>query len=87
MTGAGIVVDGRRLPAPYTISVIGPPATMRTALMIPGGVADAVARDGGNVIVTSRTVRGRRRAAPRRELEYASPYGELTDLESKKAVR
>ena len=34
-----------------TITVIGPAATMRTALTIPGGVADAVARDGGNVIV------------------------------------
>lgn len=46
-----IVVDGVTLTAPYAITVIGPAATMRTALTIPGGVADAVARDGGNVVV------------------------------------
>ena len=49
--GGGLVVDGRTLPAPYAIDVIGPAQTMRTALTIPGGVNDAVARDGGNVQV------------------------------------
>jgi uncharacterized protein YlxW (UPF0749 family) len=49
--GGGLIVDGRTLPAPYTIDVIGPAQTMRTALTIPGGVNDAVARDGGNVQV------------------------------------
>jgi uncharacterized protein YlxW (UPF0749 family) len=46
-----LVVDGTALIAPYTITVIGPAATMRTALTIPGGVSDAVARDGGTVMV------------------------------------
>ncbi|WP_089154368.1 DUF881 domain-containing protein [Micromonospora sp. NBS 11-29] len=45
----GLVVDGRRLSAPYTILVIGDPATMRTALNIPGGVVSAVGDAGGNV--------------------------------------
>ena len=49
------VVDGRRLTGPYTITVIGDPKTMRTALNIPGGVVASVSGDGGNV--TSRSVR------------------------------
>src|SRR5690606_38131645 len=42
---AGLVIDGQALTSPYTITVIGPAATMKTALTIPVGVADAVARD------------------------------------------
>jgi uncharacterized protein YlxW (UPF0749 family) len=50
--GAGVLlVDGTGLTAPYVLTVIGPAATMRTALTIPGGVSDAVARDGGTVMV------------------------------------
>ncbi|SCF12491.1 Uncharacterized conserved protein YlxW, UPF0749 family [Micromonospora viridifaciens] len=52
--GGGLVVDGRRLAAPYTVLVIGDPATMRTALNIPGGVVASVADDGGTVIVEDR---------------------------------
>jgi len=52
--GGGLVVDGRRLNGPYTILVIGDPATMRTALNIPGGVVASVADAGGNVIVEDR---------------------------------
>jgi uncharacterized protein YlxW (UPF0749 family) len=51
---AGIVVSGRTLTAPYMITVIGDPKTMRTALNIPGGVVASVAGDGGNVIVQER---------------------------------
>jgi uncharacterized protein YlxW (UPF0749 family) len=47
-----LVVDGYELIAPYTLTVIGPGQTMRTALTIPGGVADAVGRDDGTVIVS-----------------------------------
>lgn len=52
----GITVGGRRLTGPYTITVIGDPKTMRTALNIPGGVVASVGRDGGNVIVQEREV-------------------------------
>lgn len=45
----GIVVDGHRLRGPYTISVIGEPQTMQTALNIPGGVVESVGNDGGTV--------------------------------------
>ncbi len=48
---SGLVVDGQTLPAPYTLTIIGPAATMKTALMIPGGVADSVVRDGGTLLV------------------------------------
>ncbi|MFI7078593.1 DUF881 domain-containing protein [Micromonospora sp. NPDC049903] len=51
-----LIVDGRRLTGPFTITVIGDPSTMRTALNIPGGVVAVVARDGGNVIVEDREV-------------------------------
>ncbi|MFE9692296.1 DUF881 domain-containing protein [Micromonospora sp. NPDC005806] len=47
--GGGLVVDGRRLRGPFTITVIGDPATMRTALNIPGGVVASVRDAGGNV--------------------------------------
>ncbi|MFE9957524.1 DUF881 domain-containing protein [Micromonospora sp. NPDC005299] len=47
--GGGLVVDGRRLNGPYTILVIGDPATLRTALNIPGGVVASVEEAGGNV--------------------------------------
>lgn len=49
-----LVVDGRRLRGPYTITVIGDPATMRTALNIPGGVVAAVQDAGGNVTAVDR---------------------------------
>ncbi|MEH1169548.1 DUF881 domain-containing protein [Micromonospora sp. CPCC 205539] len=52
----GLVVEGRRLVGPFTITVIGDPATMRTALNIPGGVVASVQGDGGNVTVEEREV-------------------------------
>ena len=60
----GLVVDGQTLPAPYTLTVIGPAATMQTALMIPGGVADSVARDGGTLQVDQAPYRAGGCAAP-----------------------
>jgi uncharacterized protein YlxW (UPF0749 family) len=52
----GITVDGKRLAAPYTISVIGEPRTMETALKIPGGVVESVGNDNGTVIVQEHDV-------------------------------
>ncbi|MFD6564075.1 DUF881 domain-containing protein [Micromonospora profundi] len=51
-----LVVEGRRLAPPFTITVIGDPATMRTALNIPGGVVASVRGDGGNVTFGEREV-------------------------------
>lgn len=47
----GLLVEGQQLTAPYRITVIGDPQTMRTALNIPGGVVESVSQDGGTVIV------------------------------------
>jgi uncharacterized protein YlxW (UPF0749 family) len=71
--GTGITVDGTALSGTYTITVIGPADTMRTALTIPGGVADSVARDGGNLSVDQPdqvTVSALHAATP---LQYAKP--------------
>jgi uncharacterized protein YlxW (UPF0749 family) len=54
--GDRINVAGSRLAGPYTITVIGDPTTMSTALNIPGGVVASVDGDGGNVIVRDREV-------------------------------
>lgn len=48
----GIVVDGRLLTAPYTLDVIGNPATLSAALSFPGGFKDEVAVDDGTTTVT-----------------------------------
>lgn len=51
-----VVADGRQLTGPFTIMVIGDPATMRTALNIPGGVVASVRDAGGNVTSEDREV-------------------------------
>lgn len=47
----GLIVDDSTLSGVYRITVIGDPATMATALRIPGGVVDNVGKDGGTVVV------------------------------------
>ena len=47
----GIAVDGERLLPPYRFVVIGDPATLVSALRIPGGVVDVVEQLGGRAIV------------------------------------
>jgi uncharacterized protein YlxW (UPF0749 family) len=68
-----LVADGRTLTGPYTITVIGPATTMRTALTIPGGVVDAVGRDGGNVVVDEPGEVSVDTLHPAEELQYARP--------------
>ena len=46
-TDRGLVVDGVAVTAPYQIVAIGDPATLATAMEIPGGVADTAQRAGG----------------------------------------
>lgn len=47
----GLVTGGQHLSGPFTVTVIGDPETMRTALYIPGGVVESVTKDGGTVTV------------------------------------
>ncbi|WP_018255794.1 DUF881 domain-containing protein [Salinispora mooreana] len=68
-----LFVDGRLLTGPYTITVIGDPATMRTALNIPGGVVATVDGDGGTVIVEDREVTEVSALHAPIELEHARP--------------
>ncbi|MEU5942013.1 DUF881 domain-containing protein [Micromonospora sp. NPDC047548] len=71
--GGSLVVDGRSLSGPFTITVIGDPATMRTALKIPGGVAASVAGDGGNVTDDEREVAEVSALHAPMKLEHARP--------------
>ncbi|MBQ1026457.1 DUF881 domain-containing protein [Micromonospora sp. C95] len=71
--GGSLIVDGRPLTGPFTITVLGDPATMRTALNIPGGVVASVAGDGGNVIVEEREVAEVSALHEPRPLEHARP--------------
>lgn len=68
-----LFVDGRLLTGPYTMTVIGDPATMRTALNIPGGVVATVDGDGGTVIVEDREVAEVSALHAPIELEHARP--------------
>ncbi|SNS61903.1 Uncharacterized conserved protein YlxW, UPF0749 family [Asanoa hainanensis] len=69
----GLEVSGKRLTGPYTITVIGDPPTMRTALNIPDGLVPSIKADGGNVIVDEHdTVEVTAIAAPV-DLEHAKP--------------
>lgn len=51
-SSTGIVVDGTALVAPYRFVVVGDPSTLAGAMAIPGGVEDAVRRQGGSTQVT-----------------------------------
>ncbi len=47
----GVLVDGTLLQPPYRFVVVGDPATLATALSIPGGVEDDVVQRGGRALV------------------------------------
>jgi uncharacterized protein YlxW (UPF0749 family) len=52
-TDSGIVADGQKLSGTLTLTVIGDPQTMQTALSIPGGAVDTIKQHGGNVTMAS----------------------------------
>lgn len=47
----GVQISGQRVKAPYTILAIGDPATMASAMDIPGGVTESVRREGAQSTV------------------------------------
>jgi uncharacterized protein YlxW (UPF0749 family) len=71
--GGEIVVDGKRLSGPYTLWVIGVPATMQTALQIPGGVVASVSQGGGNVTMEQRSTVEVAAVRQPTSLQYARP--------------
>lgn len=50
-TSQGVDVHGVRLEPPYTLTAIGDPPTLDTALNIPGGVVEEVTNDGGRATI------------------------------------
>lgn len=68
-----LVVDGQDVAAPYLILAIGEPATLQTALNIPGGVVNTVNRAGGEATIEQRDLIqiDALRALP--DPEYAQP--------------
>ena len=70
-----MLVDGILLPQPYRFVVVGDPATLATALSIPGGVEDDVEQRGGRAVVErSEDVRVTA-VRPLSEPRYARPAG------------
>jgi uncharacterized protein YlxW (UPF0749 family) len=54
-TDGAVAVDGTPLSAPYTVTAIGDPKTLDTALNIPGGVAATIRAAGGDLTVGERS--------------------------------
>jgi uncharacterized protein YlxW (UPF0749 family) len=71
--GGQVIVDGKQLSGPYTVWVIGVPATMQTALQIPGGVVASVSQAGGNVTMEQRTAVEVAAVRQPTSLQYARP--------------
>ena len=69
----GVAAGGVKLVAPYAITVIGDPQTMRTALNIPGGVVETVAKDGGTVTIGEPTLVKVTALHAQGTLKYAQP--------------
>ena len=49
---SGIEIDGRSVAPPYTITAIGDPATMSSAMEIPGGLSENVRQLGATITIT-----------------------------------
>ena len=65
--------DNARLSAPYTLSVIGSPQTMQTALQIPGGVVASVNSNGGSVTMEQQAEVEVTAVRQAKTLQYARP--------------
>jgi uncharacterized protein YlxW (UPF0749 family) len=66
-------VDGVVLTAPYTVIAIGDPATLDTALNIPGGVAAALRAEGGTLQATQHASVRINATRPLPVAHYATP--------------
>ena len=71
--GGGIAVDGTALRAPYRFVVIGDPATLTSALRIPGGVVDNVEQFGGQARISRQDVVEVTALRPLEPPRYARP--------------
>jgi uncharacterized protein YlxW (UPF0749 family) len=71
--GGGIGVDGTALRAPYRFLVIGDPATLTSALRIPGGVVDNVEQFGGQARIARQEAVAVTALRPLEPPQYARP--------------
>jgi uncharacterized protein YlxW (UPF0749 family) len=69
----GVRVDGRALQSPYVVLAIGDPATLATALNIPGGVVDSTRAAGGEATITQQRQLVIRALRPLPGHDYARP--------------
>jgi uncharacterized protein YlxW (UPF0749 family) len=69
----GLRVDGRALQSPYVVLAIGDPATLATALNIPGGVVDSTRAAGGEATIAQRHRLVIRALRPLPGHDYARP--------------
>lgn len=74
--GDGVEVDGTVLPAPWTITAIGDPDTLATAMRFPGGVTATVEDRGGTADVRTEEEVEIDALRPASQPEYASPAAE-----------
>jgi len=74
--GPGIVISGDLRQSPYTILAIGDPATLATAMQIPGGVADSARTSGAQFTVDERDSVEITSTVPLEVPEYAQPVQE-----------
>jgi uncharacterized protein YlxW (UPF0749 family) len=54
-SAGSVIVDGTTLTAPFVLKAIGAPATLTSALRIPGGISDAAAADDVQLEIAART--------------------------------
>lgn len=52
-TPGTVIVDGTEVSAPFVLRAIGAPATLTSALRIPGGISDAAAADGVRLTISA----------------------------------
>jgi uncharacterized protein YlxW (UPF0749 family) len=52
-TPGTVIVDGVTVTAPFVLKAIGAPATLTSALRIPGGISDAAAADGVQLTIAA----------------------------------
>ncbi len=74
-SAGGVSLDGHSLTSPYMITAIGDPSTLAAAMNIPGGVADTVHRQGGQVTARQHSRVVITALRPISRLQYAAPTG------------
>ena len=68
-----VVVSGQDVAPPYVFRVLGDPATLSTAMQIPGGASDTVRTDGGRIAIADRGTVTVSAVLPLQVPKYAQP--------------